>query len=104
MCRYGDRGGYSTIAPFRDLGHAQAGSSLILHLEEPVMARKKATPAEPPPAPRHRIRFGKDAKGTIRVIDYESGEGVRSMSVARLEECAIVDVGRPFTFYVPSVG
>jgi hypothetical protein len=68
----------------------------------PRTSRKK--PVEPDP-PRWHIRLGRDAKGKPRPIGYEAGAECRLMDEGRrLTECALVDVGRPFTYHVPSDG
>ncbi len=69
----------------------------------PSKTRKKKTEVLIEPEPRYRIRIGKDQSGRLYPTGYESGGETRWMNERRLEEVAVVDVGRPFTFHVPSV-
>lgn len=69
------------------------------------MPRKKKVPVSPPEPPRHRIRVGRDPRGKLQPAGYESGEESRCMDEAhRLTGLTIVEVGRPFSFHVPSAG
>src|SRR4051794_27328956 len=66
------------------------------------MARRKKAPPEPP---RYPIRGGRDSKSNLKPAGYEAGDVHHCMDEAhRLAECAVVDVGRPFQFHVPSNG
>ena len=73
-----------------------------------MAARRTRTPrakAEELIPPRWLIRVGRDARGKPQPIGYEAAGESRCMDEGRrLTACAVVDVGRPFTYHVPSDG
>lgn len=58
-------------------------------------------PKPPPEPPRYLAHSGKDARGQYCFVGYQVGGSTQAGS--GVTATAVVDIGRPFTLYVPSV-